>query len=49
MQVQNSGDGSVASELDPQGTIGTDFGPTPLAGDKLSLEYAVSVLIHLAA
>jgi hypothetical protein len=38
-----------AAELDPEGKIGPDFEPVPEAGDSLSLEYAVSVLVQLAA
>jgi hypothetical protein len=38
-----------ATELDPQHAIGPEIAPTPEAVDKLSLEYAVSVLVHLAA
>jgi hypothetical protein len=38
-----------AAELDPERIIGPETTPAPLVADRLSLEYAVSVLVHLAA
>ena len=38
-----------AAELDPECRIGPQVAPTPETADQLSLEYAVSVLVHLAA